>query len=202
MISKFGRKFEDVSKLFDHAAHNGSNYLNGHCFVSLMLCVPIWSNRRIAYLAVPFAETAQEFILYKRSLGFKYADEPKCLSRFCRFSVEQDISEVEISRVLAEKWIAPREGESEKSRSHRITCVRQFAIYLNNLGYDAYIVPEVKGLNHNSFVPYIFTHDQIEAVIKAADETEPREVARNMHLALPVIFRILYGCGLRVSEVV
>jgi len=101
MISKFGRKFEYVSKLFGHAAHNGSNYLNGHCFVSLMLCVPIWSNRRIAYLAVPFAETAQEFILYKRSLGFKYADEPKCLSRFCRFSVEQDISEVEISRVLA-----------------------------------------------------------------------------------------------------
>ena len=50
MISKFGRKFEDVSKLFDHAAHNGSNYLNGHCFVSLMLCVPIWSNRRIARL--------------------------------------------------------------------------------------------------------------------------------------------------------
>ena len=39
-------------------------------------------------------------------------------------------------------------------------------------------------------------------MIKAADETEPREVARNMHLALPVIFRILYGCGLRVSEVV
>ena len=39
-------------------------------------------------------------------------------------------------------------------------------------------------------------------MIKAADETEPREVARNMHLALPVIFRILYGCGLRVSELV
>ena len=72
----------------------------------------------------------------------------------------------------------------------------------NNLGYDAYIVPEVKGLNHSSFVPYIFSHEQIAAVIKAADETEPREVARNMHLALPVIFRILYGCGLRVSEVV
>ena len=27
MVSKFGKKFEDVSKLFDHAAHNGSNYL-------------------------------------------------------------------------------------------------------------------------------------------------------------------------------
>ncbi len=43
MAPKFGKKFEDVSKLFDHAAHNGSNYLNGHCFVSVMLCVPVWN---------------------------------------------------------------------------------------------------------------------------------------------------------------
>ena len=53
MISKFGTKFENVSKLFDHAAHNGSNYLNGHCFVSLMLCVPVWNHDKISYLAVP-----------------------------------------------------------------------------------------------------------------------------------------------------
>ena len=53
MASKFGTKFENVSKMFDHAAHNGSNYLNGHCFVSLMLCVPVWNGNRINYLSVP-----------------------------------------------------------------------------------------------------------------------------------------------------
>ncbi len=57
MVPKFGRKFENVSKLFDHAAHNGSNYLNGHCFVSVMLCVPVWNLQKarpfISYLAVP-----------------------------------------------------------------------------------------------------------------------------------------------------
>ena len=53
MVSKFGKKFEDISKLFDHAAHNSCNYLNGHCFVSLMLCVPVWNRRKISYLAVP-----------------------------------------------------------------------------------------------------------------------------------------------------
>ena len=42
MVPKSGTKFADVSKLFDHAAHNGSCYLNGHCFVSIMLCVPVW----------------------------------------------------------------------------------------------------------------------------------------------------------------
>lgn len=53
MVPKFGRKFEDVSKLFDHAAYNGSNYLIGHCFESLMLCVPVWNKGKVVYPAVP-----------------------------------------------------------------------------------------------------------------------------------------------------
>lgn len=53
MVPKSGKKFEDVSKLFDHAAHNGSNYLNGHCFVSVMLCVPVWNQNQIRYVCVP-----------------------------------------------------------------------------------------------------------------------------------------------------
>lgn len=53
MVSKFGMKFENVSKLFDHAAHNGSSYLNGHCFVSIMLCVPVKNHDHALYLSVP-----------------------------------------------------------------------------------------------------------------------------------------------------
>lgn len=149
-----------------------------------------------------FSEVANNFINYKRSIGFKYEHEPKCLSRFCRFCEGYGIHDIEIPKELAEAWITPRKGEAAKSRAHRMTCIRQFALYLDSLGYDAYILPEQHGLETGSFVPYIFTHDEIKAVIKAADETEPSEAAKNMHLSLPVIFRILYGCGLRVSEVV
>ena len=53
MVPKFGTRFENVSKLFDHAAHNGSNYLNGHCFVSIMLCVPVRNNGKNSYLSIP-----------------------------------------------------------------------------------------------------------------------------------------------------
>ena len=53
MTPKFGKKFEEVSKLFDRAAHNGSNYLNEHCFVSTMLCVPVCNRQKISYHAVP-----------------------------------------------------------------------------------------------------------------------------------------------------
>lgn len=52
-MPKFGTKFENVSNLFDHAAHNGSNYLNGHCFVSILLCVPVGSQEKVSYLSIP-----------------------------------------------------------------------------------------------------------------------------------------------------
>ena len=41
LTEKFGEKFEHWGKLYNHAAHNGSHYLNGHCFVSLMLSMPL-----------------------------------------------------------------------------------------------------------------------------------------------------------------
>lgn len=47
MVSNSDKKFEYVSKLFGHVAHSGSNYLNGHCFVSLLLCVPVWNKGTI-----------------------------------------------------------------------------------------------------------------------------------------------------------
>lgn len=53
MVSKFGTKFEHVSKLFDHAAHNGSSFLNGHCFVSILLCIPVWNGNKSVYLSLP-----------------------------------------------------------------------------------------------------------------------------------------------------
>ena len=53
MVAKYGTKFEEVSKLFDHAAHQGSSYLHGHCFVSLLLCIPVWKNGKIHYLSLP-----------------------------------------------------------------------------------------------------------------------------------------------------
>ena len=44
-VPKFGKKFDAVSLLHDHACHMGKTYVNGHCFVSLTLSVPVLSPR-------------------------------------------------------------------------------------------------------------------------------------------------------------
>lgn len=63
MVEKAGTKFELCSKLFDHAAHNGSNYLNGHCMVSLLLSFPVLENEKVRYASV--------------SLGYRLWDKKK-----------------------------------------------------------------------------------------------------------------------------
>jgi hypothetical protein len=51
--AKFGTKFECCGKMFDHAKHNGSSYLSGHCFVALAIAVPVTLGNRLKYLTVP-----------------------------------------------------------------------------------------------------------------------------------------------------
>ena len=53
MIEKSGNHFEHCKRLFDHAAHNGSSYLKGHCFVSLLISIPTMVQDKIKYISIP-----------------------------------------------------------------------------------------------------------------------------------------------------
>lgn len=51
--AKFGEKFDCYEKLFDHTSKNRSSYLNGQCFISLVIAIPITHNTKINYLKLP-----------------------------------------------------------------------------------------------------------------------------------------------------
>lgn len=51
--AKFGDKFDCYAKLFDHTKHDGTCYLNGHCFVSLVISIPILFLGKIRYITLP-----------------------------------------------------------------------------------------------------------------------------------------------------
>lgn len=56
LIPKFGKKFDGVGILFDHAAHDGRRYKNGHCLVCIALAVPVGidtKTKKVRYLCVP-----------------------------------------------------------------------------------------------------------------------------------------------------
>lgn len=148
-----------------------------------------------------FAQLADEFVAFKRAQGYKYDSEAKVLRRFCHFSENYNLTMPVLSKELALDWISPREGEAAKSRLHRVTLLNQFGRFLVDTGHEAY-VPSSRHWMPDSFTPYIFTHEEIGRILQAADHIQPVSQSREMHKELPVLFRLLYGCGLRVSEAV
>lgn len=50
---KFGTHFEEYQVVFDHARHNGSNYLKGHCFVGLVISIPVTIQGCVRYVTIP-----------------------------------------------------------------------------------------------------------------------------------------------------
>ena len=62
-------------------------------------------------------------------------------------------------------------------------------------------VPDTSKLKGNStFVPHIFTVDEISRILNAADNLPYRKNAPTRHLVIPAVIRLLYSCGLRVNE--
>lgn len=147
-----------------------------------------------------FADLAIDFISYKQSTGFKYETETKVMSRFTKFADSAGITEAVLNKDLVLAWVGVRPDEADKSREHRYSIIRQFALYLINRGHAAYVAPTIHYKGSKYFTPHIFTRDEMARIFEIADGIPPRNVSPYIHKILPVLLRMLYGCGLRISE--
>ena len=148
-----------------------------------------------------FAERLTNFVNFKQSLGFKYKVEADELYRFSMFTTTFPLSKPILTKEIVQAWCAKRVPEGVRNSRRRAYPVRQFALYLNSMGLDAYIMPPGTNTCHYTFIPYIFTHTEIERIFTNSDRLCP---CRNSTISfiVPVILRILYSCGLRISEAV
>lgn len=141
-----------------------------------------------------------DFIDSKRSLGFKYTVEERILSLFDKFIIEQGETKIGLSKELADKWSERRNNESELTRYGKVVCIRQFSDYLRNRGIKSYI-PQLPKYPNSTFIPHIFSYDEMDALFKACDNLKLRN--RNMEssiFVMPCLLRMLYATGIRIGE--
>ena len=149
-----------------------------------------------------FADDIQTYISLRCSLGYSRGTYEKTLRQFDHFCREHYPDEKAITQKVAEHWCCLREGKEHENGLHRrILIVRNFARYLNSIGRQAYVIPDTITEKDAIFVPYIFTDEEIRLFFEAADTMPASPHARNRELILPVIFRMLFCCGLRPQEV-
>lgn len=146
-----------------------------------------------------FKELLIQFIQLKQSIGYKYTTDAGILRRFSEFTLKYTIKSHALTKELIDAWTEKKPTESDITWENRINSIRQFAKYLTDLGHEAYI-PFCRGkINRNLYVPYIFTQEELRVFFAVCDNIKPHPLS-NKYLVLPAIYRLLCGCGLRISE--
>lgn len=157
----------------------------------------------IANLTSPLSEYFYEFVRMKRALGYKYdSDKLYWLRAIDKICAEHAGDVLCLSKRMVEAWGSQRPGESARNQHNRIGFSNEIAEFLLCRNIEAYILPapKAKFLSASSFVPYVFTHEQIEKFLLAADAHPPHRAHPISSLMYSFLFRLLYCCGLRISE--
>lgn len=143
------------------------------------------------------------FVEEKRAVGCLYNTEAKKLSEFSRFTLNFDCPKNTLTKEIVQAWIARKSTDSDRNQYARFSLISQLSKYMERMGYPTYVPGRDEiGKLHKNFVPYIFSHEEIQAFFEATDTMTrlPHSTAPRRHLIMPVLFRMLYCCGLRVSE--
>ena len=147
-----------------------------------------------------FSSRLYDFVEAKRRDGYKYNGEVKELQRLDRYLLSHELSPGNCNSENIYPWLYRRSSESDKTFSTRNSVYRQLYSFLTaNEDYSLPAPPNAKEKIHGSgFVPYIFTHDEISGILDAADNESSK--GGSFAACAPLLFRVLYGTGLRVNE--
>jgi integrase/recombinase XerD len=146
-------------------------------------------------------ELISGYIEEKRAVGYKYIKDFSLLKQLDTIAINEQLVEVKLPKELVLLWTEKRPNETLSTRNGRISIVRGLAKYMVRLGYEAYIFPAAAiTIDRYSYVPYIFSETELNSIFTICDSFTVSSISPNRHLILPLLFRILYGCGLRISE--
>jgi integrase len=146
----------------------------------------------------PLKDILSEFIAFKKGQGLNYCRPEYELSLFSKYTVEQGLTECSLPQWLLEPWCILRENETIKSQSYRVSIINQLAVYMHGHDYEV-CFPHKTGKIIRRYVPYIFSPQEVARILKAADNFQLKRGSRYNYI-MPVVMRMLFGCGLRISE--
>jgi integrase len=84
------------------------------------------------------------------------------------------------------------------SKKGKLGHIRKLSDYLKTLGIKT-TLPELPR-SSSTFEPYVFTTDEMRQIFEAADDAVSLKPHSLVAAELPMLLRILYGCGLRAGE--
>ena len=148
----------------------------------------------------PFKEHIQNYIELKRAIGYKCSVEADRLKCFDRFTLQNYPQATVLTKEIVCDWCSKKTYEAQANQSARASAIRQLGKYIDSLGLQAYIIPNRYYPAAKQYVPYIYTTDELARFFAETDKCRSCHTHPYRHQIMPVLFRMIYMCGLRSSE--
>ena len=148
-----------------------------------------------------FARLIEEFIELEMNLGYKFTSQTRILQEFDAYCVSNFPDSVTIDKDLVLSWLSHHKDKHPSTVETKISPVNCLARFCRSRGIEAYSMPKGFMPKKVKYRPYIFSDDEIKRLFESIDNScKFSHIVPLRHLVLPVFFRTLYCCGLRVSE--
>ena len=141
-----------------------------------------------------------DFLELKKALGFDPTPYTFYLKPFLEYCIEMYPDENRITKEMVDGWLLERRFQTNATQSHAISNLRTFSRYINSLGRQAYIPSEEYSVPVRHYQPYIFSDDELCVLFHSIDCLAPCFEAPDREFIVPVLFRMMYCCGMRPSE--
>lgn len=150
----------------------------------------------------PIAGQLKGFLEEKRALGYKYSSESWRLLQIDRLSIELNIPPNTLPQEFIDAWSKRTPTESTKTWHSRIGITNQLTDYFiaHDLPCAKTIIRPEDSWSDSTFIPHIFTYDEVKRLFVAADEINAPLNSQHRRDVASLLFRTLYSCGFRLNE--
>ncbi len=147
-----------------------------------------------------FAEQMEKFIVYKEAHGHKRKSYETELSLFDEYCIATHPNTVYLSKECVMGFAKIMQNETRSRFNRRMRVLKQFGEFMALVSPPAYVLPPKFITEKSSFTPYLFTDDELKRLFRASDRLNPSSQNPFRAAVFPVLFRLIYTCGLRPGE--
>jgi integrase/recombinase XerD len=149
--------------------------------------------------AVTLSDLIDVLVAARRAGGFRYEHQARVLAQFAEHCRREGYADGSIIQEAVEGFLYGRHLKASTIRREEII-VRDLAEHARQFGWHAWAPPTLTRVKpRHRPPPYVFSDEEIRRLFHAID-IQPLSEMSNRALIDPVLFRVLYATGLRISE--
>ena len=148
------------------------------------------------------AQDIDAFLVFKHALGYPYKRGALMLQSFLRFVQRKNPQPSQLRlETLVSEWLSRIADRKPVTVTLELGVLRQLCLYRRRTDPHSFVPGRewAPQSTESTFLPYIFSHDEVRQILTAAANHQGRNLSAPM---LHTLILILYCTGLRLGEAV